>query len=61
MTPNIVYQQNFDGMNNYGNNIPLGPAAEIKYRDSYKKGYLHHLASVINSLPDQVKPVPMKE
>ena len=61
MTPNLVYHLNFDGMTNYGNNLLLGPAAEIKHPDSHKKGYLNHLAPITHSIPDHAKPVPIKE
>ena len=60
MTPNLLYNLNFDGMTNYGNNLLLGPAAEIKYPDSHKKGYLHHQDPITHSLPDHAKPVPIK-
>ena len=60
MNPPLVYHPNFDDMTNYGNNIHLGSAAEIKYPDSHKKGYQHHLASITHSLPDHDKPIPIK-
>ena len=60
MTTPIVKHPHFDGMAEYCNAILLGQAADIPKLDSHTKIYLHKLAAIACSLPDQAQKNPWK-
>ena len=51
----MVKHLHFDGMTEYGNGILLGQAADTPELYSHTKIYLHELATINRSLPDQAQ------
>ena len=53
MTTPLVNHLNFDDVTKYGNGILLGRVADIPDLYPYTRRYLHQIATINHSLPDQ--------
>ena len=61
ITSLLVNHLHFDGMNQYGNSILLGQAADTSHLEIHTKRYLQEIAPLTNSHPYQAPPISLEE
>ena len=57
----LVNKLNFNGMNEYGENLFPGTVPELSNIDSHIKSHLNHIFYITESLPYQSKTIPLED